>query len=43
MILVVEVIPYRNFREKLRITKAARGKVTVESNYIIIERVEEEV
>jgi hypothetical protein len=43
MIVVVEVIPYKSFRERLRITKTAKGKVTIEKKYIIVERVEEEV
>jgi hypothetical protein len=40
MVQVVEVIPYKSFKDKLRITKTAKGKVTVEKNYIVVERVE---
>jgi hypothetical protein len=43
MIVVVEVIPYKSFKDKLRITKTAKGKVTVEKDYIMVERVEEEL
>jgi hypothetical protein len=40
--IVVEVIPFSNFKEKIRITKAAKGKVTILNNVVMIERVEEE-
>jgi hypothetical protein len=40
MIVVVEVIPYKSFRDKVRITRTAKGKVTVEKDYIMVERVE---
>jgi hypothetical protein len=38
--LVVEVIPYKSFSELMRITKAAKGIVTIEKNYVMIERKE---
>jgi hypothetical protein len=40
MIVVVEVIPYHSFKERIRITRTAKGKVTVEKDYIMVERVE---
>jgi hypothetical protein len=38
--LVVEVIPYKKFSELMRITKTAKGIVTIHKNYVMIERVE---
>jgi len=41
--IVVEVIPYNSFREKLKITKENDGKARIEvfEDYIYIERREE--
>lgn len=43
-LIVVEYIPYRNFREKIDITKEFRGKARVEidEKYIYVERMEED-
>lgn len=39
---VIEVIPYRTFKEKLRIVKEheGRGRIEIHSNYIYVERIE---
>lgn len=37
--LVIEVIPYKGFKEKIRLTKLYKNfRVTVYENYIYIER-----
>lgn len=40
--LVVEAIPYQNFKQKLRLVKqyVGRAKITVYPNYIYVERIE---
>lgn len=36
--LVIQAIPYRNFKEKLKITKAYRNKkISIFKNFIVIE------
>lgn len=39
--IVIEAIPYRNFKEKINITKKyyAKAKIEVYNNYIYVERV----
>ena len=39
---VIEVIPYRSFREKIRIVKTVEGKAKIEihKDYIYVERTE---
>lgn len=43
IIRIVEIIPYNNFREKIRITKQYDGKayIKIYDDYIYIERYEE--
>lgn len=36
--LVIEVIPFSNFKEKVRLTKSLKGKIEIVGNLIILER-----
>lgn len=36
--MIIEVIPFANFREKIKLTKELKGKVTILDNLIMVER-----
>ena len=40
--MIIEAIPYRNFKEKIAITKTIRGVAYIEKDIIITFRYEEE-
>ena len=41
--MIIEAIPYRNFKEKIAITKTIRGVAYIEKDIIITFRYEEEL
>lgn len=42
---VVEIIPYRNFKEKIRLVKLNihKGKIIIYDHFIFVERIEDKV
>jgi len=35
MLQIVEVYPYKGFKERIRLTKELKGAITIEHNYIV--------